>query len=430
MAEQHPSFYPKPETYQAISPPPSKQHSESPAISGTVPGTQEILPSDYEVVLEMQARLTQKPTMVGSTKLSKPVDGTLRIIQGPLPPSTPEQSQQDSSFHAFLSIGDINLPLLPRCVASRAHKKSAFTLVLPAGTFVVEPHRKTEAEIVDGFERICRWFCCWEVDQTEATTSSTYATVVNEPVGISSYPPPPSGALETVPENTLVVDTSCPNKSVERIARMGDKGVLLVEKVGDALHKKLTNTLEKRRDAIPEDGRKNVKLGGRATASVLTTTRKIVGTGAQVASKITDRLSSSVGSVVAQNKVSRSMANAPEGSAKRTLYDNLMAGMMVIGKVYVAADEKGKIIINDVTELSSDISRRKYGDEAGHAARSLGGIILDGYRISRFPQKLGARSLLTSAAKSSMKKAHGARPSSVPAIGNAPTQATDKRNRI
>lgn len=432
MAEQHPSLYPKPATQQQNvppPPPPPEGLAERPSISGGVPGTQETLPPDYEVILEIQARLTQKPTMVGSTKLSKPVEGTLRIIQGPLPPSTPEQSLQDSSFHAFMSIGDVNIPLLPRCVVSRATNQSAFTIVLPDGAFIIEPHPKTEAEIIDGLERICRWFCCWEVDQTGATASSPYTTTVNEPTGASPYPPPP-GVLDTASGSTVVIETSHPNKSTERIARIGDKGVLLVERVGDALHKKLTSTLEKRRDAIPEENQKNIKLGGRLTASALTTTRKVIGTGAQVASKITDRLSTSIGTAVSDNKMSRSMANSPEGSAKRTLYDNLMAGMMVIGRVYVAADQKGKIIINDVTELSSDISRKRYGDEVGHAARSLGGIILDGYRISRFPQKLGARSLITSAAKSSARRAHGnANAPPVPAIGNAPPRGS-QRNYI
>lgn len=429
MAQQNPSLYPTPAAHHDVPPPPppSAELGGKPSTSGAIYGTQETLPPDYEVVLEMQARLTQQPTIVGSTKLSKPVEGTLRIIQGPLPPATPDQSLQEPSFHAFLSIGDVNLPLLPKCVASRVPNRPSFKIILPAGEFIVEPNPKTEEEIIDGFERICRWFCCWEVDQTGATASSSYTAAINEPTGASPYPPPPPGVIEPEMGGTVAVESPRPMTSADRIARAGDKGVLIVEKFGDALHRKITSTLEKRRDGIPEENRKNVKMGGRVTASVLTTTRKVVGTGAHVASMITDKVASSLGSAVSNNKVSRSMASAPEGSAKRTMYDNLMAGMMVIGKVYVAADQKGKIIINDVTELSSDIAKKRYGEEAAHAARSLGGIALDGYRISRFPQKLGARSLISSAAKASAKRSHGGKTSPPPAIGHANDRSASSR---
>lgn len=77
-----------------------------------------------------------------------------------------------------------------------------------------------------------------------------------------------------------------------------------------------------------------------------------------------------------------------------------MAGLLAFGRIYVAADNQGKIIIGDTGKGTAEYAGVTYGDEAEQVARQLGGIALDGYRIARFPKKLGATAILKGALKS------------------------------
>lgn len=405
MATQTPSLYPRPtssrpssnaqtsphsayesHTSELPTAPPEKNPTDGLFQDDNPPNMQaerqkETLPPDYELLLEIEARLSEVPhpaptSPSANTKLKQPVTGRLRVIQGPLPPSTPEQSADTPYYHAFVSLSDVNIPLMPSCGASRP-APSAFYLSIPDHTFLVEPDARTEVELLDSLERLLRWFCQWQV-----------VTDGGAPVALPS-------------EGQVEVDGQ-PGKieMSQRLTKVGDKGVLFVERVGSAINRKINQSLEQRRDAIQEDNSRQVKLGGKVTLSVLSTTRKVLGTGASVASKITDRISSAVGSAMTDTAVSRNMANAPEGSLKRGFYDNLMAGALVFGRVYVEADKQGKIIIEDAGNRMSDIARRKYGNEAEAATRHISHIALDGYRIARFPQKLGATSIVKGAFKS------------------------------
>lgn len=425
MQAEKPSLYPKPSPTEST---PAPTLSETPA-----PPRSETLPPDYELLLEINARVVDLTSATTTSlqhasssipyfsaasslppqpTLSAPVSGTLRVIQGPLPPSSPDLNDASPFYHAFLSVGDVSIPLLPKCVASRGGLLH-FQVTVPSGqTLSIEPNNSTQPELVDALERLLRWFCQW----SEPTASGVAA-----PVGFSEATPlkshtaypqaysPAADAASISMQDVESVDVPPPQSKADRFAAAGDKGVEIVERVGSALHRRITSALEAKRDAVEPDGQRSVKLGGKATSSLLSVTRKVVGAGATVASKLTDRISSSVGSAMSNSKVSRSMSQAPEGSLKRSFYDNLMAGGVVVGRVYVAADKMGKMIIEDAGDRAAQIAGKKYGGEAESATRNLSHIAVDGYRIARFPQKLGAVSILRGAVTSNVtSKANGA----------------------
>lgn len=355
----------------------------------------ESFPPEYEIILEIDAHVQQIPAAQSSEphRKQQPVirTGTLRVIQGPLPPSTPEQTMSSlpsasastsTSYHAFISIDDVNIPLVPAATASRV-STGAFYLTLPNYTFTVQPNTRTEPELMDSFEHVLRWFCSWQI-LVEGQPSTTLP-----PVGS----PHDAGSAAALNKK---------QSSVERIAQYGDRGVEFVERIGNALNLKITTALDKKRNSINEDDARNVKLGGKITATLLSTTRTLVGVGAGMASKVTEKVSSKVGGAIGGNRVSRSMADAPEGSNKRTWYDNLMAGFVAFGRIYVEADHQGRMILESSGHGASEIARKKYGSEAEMAARNVTGIAIDSYRISRFPAKLGATSIIKGAFKSKL----------------------------
>ena len=186
----------------------------------------------------------------------------------------------------------------------------------------------------------------------------------------------------------------------DRFKKIGDKGVQLVEKLGTRLNDHIQRKVSQKQEAVRGDEKKNIKLGGKVTAGALGATRKVVGAGASIASKATEKISGMVAKGMTNNSASRSLSEAPDGSGKKRFHDNLMSGMLAFGRIYVAADAHGKLIIENAGHGAADLASMRYGDEAGNASRQLAGIALDGYRIARFPQKLGATSLLRGALKS------------------------------
>jgi len=98
------------------------------------------------------------------------------------------------------------------------------------------------------------------------------------------------------------------------------------------------------------------------------------------------------------------MRNAPHDSKRYGLHETLTAGMVSVGKVYVAADEKGRALVSTWGDNSSEILREKYGGEVADAAQNSTRIALDSYRIMRFPAKFGAAALLKGAAKASVHR--------------------------
>lgn len=217
----------------------------------------------------------------------------------------------------------------------------------------------------------------------------------------------PAHNAPALPPHTPSTPPSTPNASQDpsqdKFARAGEKGVEFVERWGNrinnSIQKKLSARVEKAKETEPH----KAKLGGKVTGMALHGARFVVGKGATVASVATEKISGVVGKGLAKNPVSKRFSTAPEGTKRRTFHDNLMAGMLAFGRVYIAADNKSKLIIEDTGKGASEYARATYGDEAENIARQVSGIALDGYRIARFPKKLGASSLLTGALKSTAK---------------------------
>lgn len=186
------------------------------------------------------------------------------------------------------------------------------------------------------------------------------------------------------------------------IQNAGDMGVKLTERIGNAINNAVSKQMRKRIDTArsTENNTRNVKMGGKVTAAALSGTRAVAGAGASLASSATDKISEVFGKGIANNPVSKNMREAPEGTTKHTFYSNLMSGLMAVGRVYVEADKQGKIIIENAGDSAAELTGIKYGSEAEFATRQVAGITLHGYRIFRFPQKLGATSLLKGAFKS------------------------------
>ncbi|CAN0449300.1 unnamed protein product, partial [Scytosiphon promiscuus] len=74
-------------------------------------------------------------------------------------------------------------------------------------------------------------------------------------------------------------------------------------------------------------------------------------------------------------------------------------GAVAAARVWEAADGQGKLLLESTGDGVGKVAGAKYGSEAEHAARSTGQIALDGWRIFRFPTKLG----VTTLAKGAMK---------------------------
>lgn len=378
MSRAKPSLYPEPthsSSYASPSPSPSPLSPPSPSdviqtSTSYTPAPQQhtsgTLPPDYELLLQIDARVTEvtasEPSESSSTttRLRTPKIGTLRIIQGPL---------NLTSYHAFISIDDINIPLLSTYGAS-SPSTNAFYISIPSHTFLIEPNTKTEPLLIEALQELLKWFCQWQT-----VTDSNEPPITTPPQGLNL-------------------------SSSSKLEDAGDKGAQFVEKIGSTLNKNINKHLDNKKNKINEEDSKQVKLGGKVTSALLSTTRIIVGAGASMASKITDKISNSVGGAVSNNSVSRSLANAPEETMKRKFHDGLLNGLLVFGKIYVEADRQGKIIIEDAGVRMSDIADLKYGTEAAGAARNISGIAIDGYRISRFPAKLGATSIVKGALKS------------------------------
>lgn len=140
---------------------------------------------------------------------------------------------------------------------------------------------------------------------------------------------------------------------------------------------------------------------------LLSGARRITHIGASIASTATEKISSGVGRGLAGNPVTKSLADAPEGSMRRRLFDDLTSGAACVGRVIVEADAQGRVLIEEVGRGTSSIAGAKYGTEAENVSKEIAGIALDTYRIVRFPHKLGASSLLKGAFKARFANGDG-----------------------
>lgn len=196
----------------------------------------------------------------------------------------------------------------------------------------------------------------------------------------------------------------------EWIEGLGVRGEEWVGGIGDKAHgvvlEKLCGGGEGEEVVEVEGGereRRNVKLGGRVTRGVLGGARWGSEKGARVAHVVTEKVSDTVGGVLGGNPVVKHMREAPAYSKRHRFHKLMTAGMMAIGRVYLKADEKGKVVIETAGDGLGKKAGEKYGDEAEKATRDLGRIGLNSYRIVRFPNKLGASALLKGALKGAMK---------------------------
>lgn len=376
---EEPSYYPKTTQYESKPTDPSSK-----AANGEQKDEAEELPSDYEVLIEIFATVKEKSYPSPKKKplpqiIASPITGVLRVVQGPLNTSLQPtgDKEEEAVYHAFISISDVNIPLLSsqparRCGAEMSRK---FALRIPERVFIIQLHPETEVGLVDGFERLLQWFCKWEDDQCTEETGPADST----------------GAVSV-------------STNHERFARAGDRGVEIVESIGGKINNSIQKRIAPRIDAAREvretreaenGGARSLKLG--VGTKVLSGTRTVLETGANLASSVADKISDAIGVGIGRNPVTKTLSEAPEGSKRKGLYNNLMTGMLAFGRVYVAADHQGKLIIESTGRSAAAYAGVKYGDEAEAAARNMAHIAMDGYRIFRFPEKLGATSLVKGA---------------------------------
>lgn len=188
----------------------------------------------------------------------------------------------------------------------------------------------------------------------------------------------------------------------ERIMEKGARGEDWVGKVGDRVNQRVVDGLAARQ---PDPSRKTreMKLGGKVTDNVLRGARDASEKGAKLTSGVTEKVSGKLGSALTGNPVVKNFRESPMDSRRKKFHDCLVAGMMTAGRVYVKADEKGKLIIESAGDGLGKQAGDRYGKEAEAAVRNLGRIGLNTYRIIRFPKKLGAKALIKGALKDAMK---------------------------
>ena len=394
------SLYPPASEYTSPTAPTASTNAPAPAadpVSDTHNHSSGSLPSTYELLVELPATITEGPPPQLSHSaqpvlpvLTESLSGTLRVIQGPRQDSAPSPA----AYHAFISLESLNVPLLPTHTARRLSvSPPIFEVRIPHRVFAIRVQKGVAHELVDSLQTVLQWFCGWV--PAEDASHAEVAQGAMQPV--HGAPPPPSFPPNTPP--------STPDAQTDRFAKAGEKGVEFVERWGNRINTSIQKKLSARVEKAKETDPRQAKLGGKITGKALAGARVVVGKGAAVAHIATEKISGVVGKGFAKNPVTKSFSAAPQGTVRRNFHDNLMAGMLAFGRIYVAADSQGKLIIEDTGKSASEYARATYGDEAENVARQVSGIALDGYRISRFPKKLGASAMLRGALKSTTKSA-------------------------
>lgn len=359
------------------------------------------LPGDgsYEVVLSAMGTVLEKAPR------AKPISGLVQFIQGAV------SSNPADGYYAFISVQDVNVPLVPR-ERSRSLGPFSYEINIPQRCFELTLDNRTEADLIRGVEDILRWFTTYDDAAgpcgNDAAPEHAFGHIHGKPH--SSLDASTAAAMhasaEQVPDSAPE-KMSTAKKTQSAIDHAGTKGVELVTKYGEKINASIKNRADEAVANSAGQPARNVKMGGSATAGVLGGARKVVGAGANIASTAIDRVSTVVGNGIANNRVTVSMREAPENTLKRQIHDLLVAGALAIGRVYIAADDQGKLIIENIGDGAGRVAGTKYGKEAEQAARDVGHIGLDTYRIVRFPQKLGATSLVKGALKgATVSQAH------------------------
>eukprot|EP00903_Cladosiphon_okamuranus_P007979 g7701.t1 len=326
--------------------------SEKQPAVGELPGGEH-----YESIITAVGTLAeQTPGGVGVS-----ATGKVSVIQGRV------DENPAAGFFAFLSVDTLNVPLVSTSKSSRV-SPGCYRVRIPDKEFLLTLDPRTEPGIVDGMENVLHWFTTFEGSTVPAGTGSA-----------------PAGEHATGIQGL--------------IEKAGVAGAALVTRAGEKLNAVVKDKTEATLAAQGDQPAKKVKLGGAVTATTLTGARKVVGAGAGVAAAVIDKVSSVAGNAVANSSIVQGSRKAPEGSTRRQTHDLLVTGAMAVARVWEAADGQGKLLLESTGDGMGRIAGAKYGEEAEHAARSAGQIGLDGWRIFRFPTKLGVTTLVKGVVK-------------------------------
>eukprot|EP00752_Nemacystus_decipiens_P005493 g4973.t1 len=310
----------------------------------------------YESIITAMGTLAeQSPGGVSAT-------GEVSVIQGRV------DENPEAGFFAFLSVDTLNVPLVSNSKSSRV-SPGVYRVRIPDSEFLLTLDPRTEPPIVEGVENVLQWFTTFEGSTVPAGTGAI-----------------PAGGEHATGIRGL-------------IEKAGVAGAALVTRAGEKLNASVKEKTEATLAAQGDQPAKKVKLGGAVTATTLTGARKVVGVGAGVAAAVIDKVSTVAGNTVANSSMVQNSRNAPEGSKTRQTHDLLVTGAMAVARIWEAADGQGKLLLESTGDGMGRIAGAKYGDEAEHAARSAGQIGLDGWRIFRFPTKLGVTTLVKGVVK-------------------------------
>ncbi|CBJ48883.1 expressed unknown protein [Ectocarpus siliculosus] len=326
----------------------------------------------YEAILTAVGTLAeQSPSAGGGVSAT----GAVNVIQGRV------DENPEAGFFGFLSVENLNVPLVSTSRSSRVGP-GVYRVCIPGKEFLLTLDQRTEPPIVEGMENVLRWFTAFEGDEM--------------PRGVT-----PAGVKATGVKGV--------------IESAGVAGAAMIMRVGEALNASIKERTEAKLAAQADQPAKKVKLGGAVTATTLTGARKVVGAGAGVAAAVIDKVSTVAGNAVANSSIVANSRGAPAGSTRREAHDMLVTGAVALGRVWEAADGQGKLLLESTGDGMGRIAGAKYGSEAEHAARSAGQIGLDGWRIFRFPTKLGVTTLVKGAVKGAT--AAGSQSSSTSNVG-------------
>jgi len=310
---------------------------------------------DYELLFQAVGEVIEK----GAGKHI----GTIRVIQGPKFETGGavvdiEDLDDDTAFYGFLSVNMENIPLLPQNHVEKISDHE-YDIHIPGREFKVILEDATDEELIEEFENILVWFCKYEKQSVDDVAAA------------------------------------------QRLENMGDQGVSTVDNIGSRVQQRISRTFQPHLDAARAEEGRNIPIGGETTSNVLGTTRHVVGSVAGVTGQITDTASHGVASLVRRVSSRPNRTPLPPTSRRFRLRKTLNSGLVAAGKVYVAADEKGRAIIQTAGDSTSELLYEKYGEEVEQAAKDTTTIAIDAYKILRFPANFAVKAIIGGAVKSS-----------------------------
>eukprot|EP00178_Gracilaria_changii_P016828 TRINITY_DN48252_c0_g1_i1.p1 TRINITY_DN48252_c0_g1~~TRINITY_DN48252_c0_g1_i1.p1 ORF type:complete len:515 (-),score=62.48 TRINITY_DN48252_c0_g1_i1:477-2021(-) len=410
-----PTNYPQPGRPSHPSPAPSTpsttapSHPPRPASAPPQNANTEVLPPGFEVLIQLDAAIFEKinpdatpPLNFHGVPALPPPQPTapLLVVQGPLAPD-PQSSQM--LYYAFINTRSFNFPLMPSTTCRRIGPKS-FRIKVDHRRFIINLAPSTNPKMVQGFIALLQWFCTWKDVEGSHTPVRMDDSVSNA-----------SSTSPTSSQKGTVFDS------------LGDKGVQKIEKIAEFMNTKTQSVLEKHHVAAAsarDRGKaKDLSLGGKVTVGALNATQKVFSTTAKVTGAATDKIASTLGRSVTRT-VTRPLANAPTGSKRRRFYEQLASGCLAAGRIFVTGDRQVRMYINNTADSAALVTGARYGAEAEHMCRQFGHIVVDGFRIYKFPSDLGYKSLMQSGIEEEFRR-KGEAPSPPPPPTYADEPADD-----